>query len=134
MALIEATDEFFEQAMQDLNEATQAQRQLLGRLSDIYAQNIGATPGTERSNQMLIDEFYERIPIETLGQLESYFTNKQFIFKRIKDRRDTHHLFKQPTILLAYFLVEHMPETTKQYWSIDFDDLALVFSDLGKSY
>jgi len=134
MALIEATDDFFEQAMKDLNEATRTQQQLLELLSSFYARHVGAQPGSEHSNQMLIDAFAERMPSDTLVQLGPYLEGKRFIFKRVSSRRDARHLFKQPAILLAYFLVERMAETTKQYWPIDTEDLELVFSDLGKNY
>lgn len=134
MALIEATDEFFEQAMQNLNEATRAQQKLMEVLSSIYVQHIGVQPGTEHSNQMVIDAFAERMTSENMMQIGPYLESKPFIFERVASRQATHHLFKQPAILLAYFLAERMAETTKQYWPIDTEDLELVFSDLGKNY
>jgi ppGpp synthetase/RelA/SpoT-type nucleotidyltranferase len=133
MALIEATDEFFEQAMQNLNEAAKGQRELLEQLTLLYFLNIGEQPGSERSNQLLIDTFWKNLPANINEEISSYLNSKDFIYDRIKGRLELLHIFKQPVILLAYYMVDKMAETTKQYWPTDRGDLELVFSDLGKS-
>lgn len=134
MALIEATDEFFEQAMRDLAVASEPQHQLLEYLAATYKTGTGLEPGQERSNQLVVDAFIELLPADVLAQLEAFLKDKSYIFDKIKEQNGQRHFFNQPAVLLAYFLVERMPAQTKEHWPIGAADLAKVFSDLGKRY
>lgn len=134
MALIEATDEFFEQAMKDLASASEPQRVLLDYLSDVYKKGTGLEPGQERSNQLVVDAFMELLPQDAPARIEEFLTAKTYVFDKIKEQNGQRHFFNQPAVLLAYFLVEKMPAQTREHWPIDSDDLAKVFSDLGVAY
>lgn len=134
MALIEATDEFFEQAMKDLATASEPQRKLLDYLSTAYKKGTDLEPGQERSNQLVIDTFIEHLPQDVIAQLEEFLTAKSYVFDKIKEQKGQRHFFNQPSVLLAYFLAEKIPAHTREIWPIDSDDLAKVFSDLGKKY
>lgn len=134
MALIEATDEFFEQAMKDLASTSEPQRQLLDYLSGAYKKGTGLEPGQERSNQLVVDAFMDLLPQNAPAHIEEFLSAKSYIFSRIKEQNGQRHLFNQPAVLLAYFLVDEMPAQTREHWPIDSDDLAKVFSDLGAAY
>ena len=134
MALIEATDEFFAQAMRDLATASEPQRQLLDYLNGAYKSGTGLEPGQERSNQLVIDAFIDLLPEDAIPQLEAFLKDKSYVFDKIKEQNRQRHFFNQPAVLLTYFLAERMPAQTEEIWPIDSDDLAKVFSDLGKSY
>lgn len=134
MALIEATDEFFEHAMKDLAAASEPQRQLLGYLSAAYRRGTGFEPGQERSNQLVVDAFMELLPQDVTARVEEFLTAKSYIFDRIIEQRSQRHFFNQPAVLLAYFLVDGMPAQTRENWPIESSDLAKVFSDLGVAF
>lgn len=134
MALIEATDEFFEQAMKDLASASEPQRQLLDYLSQAYKQGTGVEPGQERSNQLVVDAFMERLPQDAHARIEEFLTAKSYVFEKIKEQNGQRHFFNQPAVLLAYFLAEKTPAQSREHWPIASDDLAKVFSDLGKKF
>lgn len=134
MALIEATDEFFEQAMKDLASASEPQRQLLDYLSSAYMKGIGLEPGQERSNQLVVDALMELLPQDAPVRIEEFLTAKSYVFDKIKEQKGQRHFFNQPAVLLAYFLVDKKPAQTRDHWPIDSDDLAKVFSDLGVAY
>lgn len=134
MALIEATDEFFEQAMRDLTNASEPQRQLLDYLSGTYKKGTGLEPGQERSNQLVVDAFIEILPANIPTLIEEFLTTKTYVFDKIKEQIGQRHFFNQPTVLLAYFLVDRMPAQTREHWPIDSDDLAKIFSDLGVAF
>lgn len=134
MALIEATDEFFSQAMAQLKLATAPQTDLLTALTKIYASEIGEAPEVERSNQLVIDTFADRLPQSPSTVVIEYLKSKPFIFEKIKERRLTNHFYRQPLSLLAYYLVTAMPSQTKDLWPLETEDLAQVFSDLGKKF
>ena len=134
MALIEATDEFFEQAMRDLANASAPQRQLLDYLSGAYKKGTGVEPGQERSNQLVVDALIELLPQDAHARIEEFLTAKGYVFDKIKEQNGQRHFFNQPAVLLAYFLAERLPAQTRKHWPIDSDDLAKVFSDLGVAF
>ena len=134
MALIEATDEFFAQAMNSLNSEVAGQVELLRAIEKLYVEKIGKHAGSERSNQLVIDAFTEKIPADWQTALPAFFQSKEFIFERVKERREHSHFFRQPVVLLAYYLANLKPEQTKEIWPLDKAELALVFSDLGKKF
>ena len=134
MALIEATDEFFDKAMEELNCAGEPQRILLDFLTSAYQTGTGLVPGQERSNQLVIDSFIEYLSNDAKSEIQKFLTTKSYIFDKIKEQNGMRHFFNQPVVLLAYYLVEIMTSRVKENWPIDSDDLAKVFSDLGKKY
>lgn len=134
MALIEATDEFFAQAMDSLNSALAVQTGLLATLSKIYEEKLGFPAGSERSNQFVVDAVAERLPPDLSATITNFLSANDFIFDRIKERRESNHFFRQPAVLLAYYLSSTIPAQTKDVWPLDTEDLALIFSDLGKKF
>lgn len=134
MALIEATDEFFAQAMESLNSVNATQNQLLRMLENIYVDRVGSPAGIERSNQLVIDALAERLPPNWQAAISEFLQTEGFIFDRVNVRRESNHFFRQPIVLLAYYFANTIPEQTKENWPLDLADLALVFSDLGKNF
>lgn len=134
MALIEATDDFFTQAMDSLNSAVASQTALLSLLSSLYEEALGLPVGSERSNQLVIDAFADRLSADLVDGIPEFLRVNSFIFDRVKERRENRHFFRQPVALLAYYLTSEMPSQTKGMWPLDAEDLALVFSDLGKKF
>jgi len=137
MALIEATDEFFEQATKSIEKSEELQRQLLNYLYETYRENVGKQPGQERSNQLVVDAFIEILPQDIdflISQIEEFLKNKSYIFIKIKEQNGRRHFFNQPVVLLAYFLADNMPTQTQEHWPIESDDLGKIFSDLGIAY
>lgn len=134
MALIEATDEFFEKAIKDLDEAARPGRELLAFLAKLYENSIKVAPGQELSNQIVIDACSELTPQTSYKEIADFLQAKGFVFDKIKERSTTRHFFTQPVVLLSYYLAHAKPAQVKDIWPLDRDDLALVFSDLGKKF
>lgn len=131
MALIEATDEFFEQAMLDIEKAIKPQNDILNLLKDIYRNNVHQDVGDEQSNQLLVDTYFELLPENPIAAISAFLDKVAYIYPKIKQYRETRHIFSQPAILLIYYLASHTPARTAEMWPLDRDDLNLVFSDLG---
>jgi len=134
MALIEATDEFFEQTMKELEKVNNPQRQLLDYLNGAYQKGTELEPNQERSNQVVIDALMEILPENTSADIEKFLNEKGYIFEKIKERNGKRHFFNQSTVLLAYFMAHNKPSQIKQYWPIVSDDLEQIFSDLGIAF
>lgn len=131
MALIEATDEFFEKAMQDLAIASKPQRELLDYLSEAYRKGTGLKPDQERSNQLVVDALMELLPQDFIGQIGEFLKDKIYVFDKIKQQKGQRHFFNQPAVLLAYFLANTKPAQTRENWPIGLEELDKIFSDLG---
>jgi putative GTP pyrophosphokinase len=56
---------------------------------------------------------------------------KPFIVDCIRERAVSQHMFRQPSILLAYLGVHKAPTATRTVWPITEDDLRQIFVDLG---
>jgi len=134
MALIEATDEFFEQAMKELEKANNPQQQLLDYLNSAYQKGTGLKPSRERSNQVIIDALMDILSENASADIEKFLNKKSYIFEKIKERSRKRHLFNQSAVLLAYFMAHNKPAQTRQYWPIASDDLEKIFSDLGVAF
>jgi putative GTP pyrophosphokinase len=134
MALIEATDEFFEQAMTHLDAVASTQRELLSFLSTEYLKRVGKPALQERSNQFILDALFELLPEAPQAEIVSFFEAKPFIFNKINEQAAISHLFNQPIVLLAYYLASTKPAQTRASWPIDETDLAKIYSDLGKGF
>lgn len=134
MALIEATDEFFEKAIKALDEAARPGRDLLEHLAMLYEKGIKAQPGQELSNQIVIDTCFELAPPTPYKEISDFLKAKGFVLEKIRERAAAKHFFAQPVILLAYYLAHTKPAQLKETWPLDRQDLAIIFSDLGKKF
>lgn len=132
MALIETTDEFFERVIEDLHTASEPERGALILLRDYYIQYIKREPENQKSNLLIIDAFLDKI--ENLGEkLKDLFHNKPFIVQNVADRAAIQHLYRQPSIILAYLMAATSPAVTKERWPLTLDELRPVYQDLGLS-
>lgn len=134
MALIEATDEFFEKAIKDLYEASRPGRELLAFLAGAFESALKTPAGVELSNQIVIDSCLDIAPVPPYQEISDFLQAKGFVFDKIKERLGVRHFFGQATVLLAYYLAQAKPAQVKERWPLDQEDLALIFSDLGKKF
>jgi len=134
MALIETTDQCFLQAMQDLDAASEPQRRLLDALQQAYRDGTGLVPAEERSNQLVVDALAALLPPEPVPALHAFLASKGYVFTKIQQHQAHHPFFRQPAVLLAYYLAATKPNQIQQHWPIDDAILNLVFSDLGRAF
>lgn len=134
MALIEATDDFFLLAMQELNNASQLERDAMKTLSQIYLEKVGLTPENEKSNLLILDSFKEKLTPDLANRINTLIKEKDYILAKIATRAGSQHLFRQPTILLVYLCVNSAPAETKEIWPLTADELRPVFLDIGISF
>jgi ppGpp synthetase/RelA/SpoT-type nucleotidyltranferase len=134
MALIETTDEFFEVVVKTLGAEGKPLKDALSGLSQLYGEMTGITPDAGKSNILVLDALREKITGDLLEKIREFFRLKTFVGRRIAERAEYQHLFKQPIILLAYYLVSENPGEAKDVWPLTPDELRPVFDDLGKNF
>lgn len=134
MALIEATDDFFERVMCDLELASAPERNALAALKQLYAERVRLDPESQKSNILILDAFPNVLGDDLADRVSALIDAKPYIGDRIRDRAGTQHLFRQPAILIAYLVASSAPATTKQHWPLTPDELRPIYQDLGLSY
>ena len=134
MALIEATDDFFVLAMNELNSASQIEREAMQTLRQIYLDKVGLKPELQKSNLLILDSFKEKLGSDLANRLNAFILEKKYILAKISKRAESKHLFRQPTILLTYLCASLSPAQTKELWPLTPEELRPVFIDLGISF
>jgi putative GTP pyrophosphokinase len=131
MALIESTNDYFEQLMELIETSVQSNKELSGQMTVLYRGLIGADPDPTKAEGLLNDayaQFAGDTPLDAVHQLVS---EKPFIIERIKERAPVKLLFRQPSILLAYLAVSTRPSAAKAAWPLTPAEIKPIFTDLG---
>lgn len=133
MALIEATDDFFERVMDDLGKASSPESTALRILGDLYTKYLKITPEDQKSNLLIVDSFHDRLKNNINDRLINLFKDKPYVIDNISNRRVNQHLYRQPAILLVYLMATESPAVTKERWPLTLEELRPVYRDLGLS-
>lgn len=133
MALIEAVDDFFERAIQQLAESTAVERAAMQSLSQLFHNFVGLAPGNDKSNALVLHALRKQITPNFHAQIEAMLQAKPFILDNIRARYGSIHAFRQPWILFAYLEVDCRPNQTQENWPLTPSEIKSVYTDLGKS-
>ena len=104
MALIETTDEFFEQVTIDVNEFTKKERQIISILDNLYRERFpDIEPLKCKSSFLIIESFLDKVSDNFEHELRTFFDKNDFLLERISEKNYL-HLYKQSVILLLFFM------------------------------
>nr|WP_249805161.1 MULTISPECIES: hypothetical protein [unclassified Bradyrhizobium] len=131
MALIESTNDYFEELVKEINAEVAANRQLSDELADIYRATVGKSADPTRAEGLLNDAFATFAGEKPLNRLTAFLTEKPYIPNKIAARSAYKHLFRQPSILLAYLAASTDPIAAVRAWPLTLDEIKPIFSDLG---
>lgn len=133
MALIEAVDDFFTRAIVQLSEATALEREAYGALARLYEEQIGIPAGTGKTNQIVLHAFRDRLTPNLMHEIAEFLVKLPFVIEQVQKRAKFAHSFRQPWVLLAYYLVQIAPRKTKEQWPLTFEEIEPIYTDLGKN-
>lgn len=134
MALIEATDESFEQAYRYLNEAIEPERSALKALAEVYANATGSVPELERSSVLILEAFADQLKEGLVERVGALMSESPFLAERIRERATDQHLYRQAIMPFVYLQVKESPSKTKEVWPLTDAELEPIYTDMGKSY
>ncbi len=134
MALIEATNDYFEDVTQQVNAVILPERAATAALTTLYEEAVGRKAQTSRLEGLLLDAFSIEDVDAFAGQVGAMLTNSDFIGRRISERAKTKLLFRQPSILAAYYLAQTGAANLKARWPLTEDELKPIFTDLGLAF
>jgi putative GTP pyrophosphokinase len=134
MALIEATNDYFQQVVEQVAEFVGPNKTATDEMAEVYRKQIGKEPETTRAEGLLLEAF-DIDAIKRMPELLTIFlSNKQFLIKRISEKAQYKLLFRQPAILAVYMLAHEHPANTKQRWPLTPEELRPIYTDLGMTF
>lgn len=134
IALIETTDAIFQSVSSDLRMATRDADQWVAALETMYMTAVGQPASTiPRPNVFLLSALQSEWKDLTPTAVQEFLYKYPEIGNLIRGRFAEQFLFRQPVILLVYFLVDRARVNVSQQWPYTFEELAPVYSDLGYS-
>jgi putative GTP pyrophosphokinase len=131
MALIEATNDYFEQLMELVEQRIEPSKELSRQMAGIYRELIGSEPDPTTAEELLNDAYVPLVGISPVEAIRQFIRDKAFVADRIRDRARSKLLFRQPSILLTYLAVEKRPSDAHHAWPLTPSELKPIYTDLG---
>lgn len=133
MALIEATNDYFEQVLKQVTDLVAPARALTESMSKIYREKI-REPDVSRTEALLLDAYEDVLGDDIVDRVSAFLNEKAFVPEQIAARATQKLLYRQPAILLVYLRVNEAPAATKSKWPLTDEELKPIFVDLGKAF
>jgi putative GTP pyrophosphokinase len=131
MALIESTNDYFEELMELIEESVQPNKQLSKEMTVLYRELVGSDPDATRAEGLLNDAYASFAGDSAVDAVRDFIGQKPFIVDRIKERAPTKLLYRQPSIFLAYLAVFKRSGDAKAAWPLTPAEVKPIFTDLG---
>jgi ppGpp synthetase/RelA/SpoT-type nucleotidyltranferase len=131
MALIEATGDIFTIVDNQFKEKKAKMNNLLIELIRLYSpiQNVDYQI---QANENLLDAIPEKyINEKTIQDLEEYFSKNTWILDRVKEKSSYSFLYRQPIILLFFYLIRQNKNAFRIDCPLPFDKIEPIYTDLG---
>jgi putative GTP pyrophosphokinase len=132
MALIETTDCIFVEAENSFNCVSRIMNELLIGIQNKYSKII-EFDYDEKINKFILDSYQEEVKAIPINKIIQFIDSKLYILDRIGERISYSLLYRQPVIILLYYLVYSYPTVTNEKWPLESEDLNSVYADLGLS-
>lgn len=134
MALIEATDDFFVTVVGEIERAGEPLKRAMEHLAATYRTSIGREPEAAKVNTLILDAYVNKLDGNLGDRLSAFLAGRSYVGRVIAERADHQHLFRQPAILLLYYLADAGPRETKRQWPLTPDELRPIYDDLGQNF
>ncbi|USU09972.1 RelA/SpoT domain-containing protein [Sphingomonadaceae bacterium OTU29MARTA1] len=134
MALLEATNDYFEKVSHDVAEILGAVRNVTAELSSYYKQIIGFDPKPSIVEGLLLEAYEAETHDDWLAELKQLVADKPFLTDVIKRRvAEKNPVFFQPSVLLAYLAIDRSPRKAQARWPLTPAEIEPLLNDLGES-
>lgn len=134
MALLEATNDYFEKVADQVDAALSAVKEITSGLSLVYQQATGLIPSPSLLEGLLLDSYEKSAGIDFSERARKLLETKPFLIERIKGRvADRNPLFLQPSILLAYLDIAARGPRALSAWPLTPAEMEPLLNDLGQS-
>jgi ppGpp synthetase/RelA/SpoT-type nucleotidyltranferase len=134
MALLEATNDYFEKVASDVANILAQVRNVTADLSETYRTLVGIEPRPSVLEGMLLDA-YDRLATDNyIDQIRALIAKKPFIADAIRKRvGESNPIFAQPSVLLTYLAVERSLRKATAAWPLTAVEIEPILNDFGES-
>jgi putative GTP pyrophosphokinase len=134
MALLEATNDYFEKVAGDVNAALASVRSITAQLGELYQRAVGVDPKPSLLEGLLLEAYEASAPEDYLDRVAGLLRDKPFLIDRIRDHvAHRSPLFLQPSVLLVYLAIDTSLRTATRVWPRTPEELEPLLNDFGES-
>jgi putative GTP pyrophosphokinase len=132
MALIEATNDYFELVTKNVEEALAEIRAVSDGLGILYQELVGQEPEVTRAEGVILESYKDLISEGTPQRVREFLVNeKPYVPEKVLEKATYRLLFRQPSILLVYYLAATNKRDAIEKWPLTPEEIRPVFVDLG---
>lgn len=134
MALLEATNDYFEKVSKNVSTTLASVRKMTADLSAIYRDIIGFEPKPTVLEGMLLSAYEAVAGEDHMATLRLFIEENPFVAGRIKAHvAERNPIFSQPSVLLAYYAVYQSVRKATSVWPLTPREMEPLLNDLGES-
>jgi putative GTP pyrophosphokinase len=134
MALLEATNDYFERVATDVAEALGAVRDITSGLSAVYREAVGIEPNPTILEGLLLEAYEPMAGADFAARAKEMLEQKPFLIQRIKDKVAARNpVFMQPAVLLAYMDIVDRGARALRRWPLTPAEMEPLLADLGET-
>lgn len=133
MALIETTDGFFSEVVNELNKGPLQECRTDKKLDSIYSSIIGIPPHNQKSSIAVWDAFEDLLEEDLAEKIESFIRKKSVIAPIVMEKRIENNFYNQSIVFFVYWLLQHKKARLLRDWPLPIETLSPLASDIGIS-
>ena len=134
MALLEATNDYFEKVNVQVNDALSAVREITANLGRVYQVAMGIEARPTQIEGLLLEAYESGLPEDYENRVHEMLRQKAFLIDRIKDRAARRNpIFTQPSVLLAYLDIADRGRRALNKWPLTPSEMEPLLNDFGES-
>lgn len=134
MALIETSDEIFQQVADAIEKASLDLRAALQRASTVYRARIGEPKSIDfRLAEFVLVPFRKSVPLMAEKDLNDVLDAHPHLIEFVQKNAARSHLFQSSLILLIFWLIEEDEDKVWRNWPVDMALLEEIYAQLGLS-
>jgi len=134
MALLEATNDYFEKVTVDVDEVLSRVRTMTAMLSEVYQDLVGIAAKPSVLEGIIQDAYSAQIQNDDIEAIKTFFNDHRFLGQCIRTHIDEKNpLFTQPSVLMVYFLARKSIRKLQRDWPLTTAELNPLLNDLGEN-
>lgn len=128
MALIETTDGIFSEVSNQVCKEKDRNEIIISSIEREYSNRIKFEKEDKLCNIIL--DFYREI-IPTFNEIYEFINEKPYIIEKINERSESKLLFRQPVVLLLYYILNKNQYIALKKWPFTLEEIDPIYTDLG---
>ena len=134
MALLEATNDYFEKVNIKVMQAVASVRDITLNLGRVYQGATGLEARPTQIEGLLLEAYEQGLPADYEARVHEMLAHKAFLIDRIKARiAASNPIFTQPSVLLAYLDIVDRGRRALSKWPLTPSEMEPLLNDLGES-